>query len=525
MYPNLAIPELVEQIVSYLDPSKNRRSLVVLARTASIFHNPAIAILWQSQTDLLNTLRCLPPDLYRLDVVKQVVEGDYDHYLGDVQNLRLVRLIEVSDWERVRLHANHVREFSYRPTYADRYSKNRFSYSSIHAVLALNFMDSGIFPNLTDLDWTCYDDDFDADFLHIRLFLVPKITRIDIRCRKQTHSVMLSLLPQRCPLLKDAFITFDYEPVYADELSTVASNNITKFILGLCCVEYLTSHIPNIVSLLHLARLSTLRYLGVSGLPEALSTVDVTSIPNPFPSLRQLHIREGANMTSVIRLLEVCRNVALETFTVQNTIPSPAIAPLLAALVNSSHFSLTRLEIRGFQDHNIMTFEVLRPALDLVNLAEVMFSLGSDLDDAAITQMAQAWPRLRILEFQPCDDRRSWITIGCLRSLAQWCPELENLRMTFSLGVIPAFVEAPPAQSRLRSLGVNRSRITGSQTIDVARFISAVFPNVTKVSTDWETYSDEGKSFGSIWKEVETYIPLVKQIRAEAKSWALESRQ
>ncbi|KAJ7647899.1 hypothetical protein FB45DRAFT_210931 [Roridomyces roridus] len=381
MYPNLAIPELVEHILSYLDPCENRKSLAALARTARVFHIPAIGRLWQSQTDFLTTLRCLPRDLYRLDVVGR------DHCRGNAQILRLVRPIEASDWERARLHASHVRKFSYSPTYMGRYC---FSYSSIYAVLAFNFMDGGIFRNLTDLDWTGYD----SDFFHIRLFLVPKITRITLRCKEQADSVVLSLLPDKCPLLKDVSITFDD----GAELSAVASNNITKFILGLCCVESLTIHIPNMVSLMHLARLSTLRYLAVRGLPKALSTVDLVPTPNPFPSLRRLDICE-ANMTSAIRLLEMCSNSALESFKVENTshawVPFPAIASFLAELAKSQHSSLACLDLLGVISDTNITFECLRPALDLVNLVymKIGFNLGSDLDDAAIAQMAQAWPR------------------------------------------------------------------------------------------------------------------------------------
>jgi hypothetical protein len=56
----LSIREILEEIFGCLSASSSRATLARLARTARLFHNPAILALWRVMPSLMPLLRLLP---------------------------------------------------------------------------------------------------------------------------------------------------------------------------------------------------------------------------------------------------------------------------------------------------------------------------------------------------------------------------------------------------------------------------------------------------------------------------------
>jgi hypothetical protein len=71
MHRCLSIADIVGEVCSHVRECFPRNqaeaTLATLARTSSVFHNPALDQLWHSQDTLENFFRCLPPDLVAFD--------------------------------------------------------------------------------------------------------------------------------------------------------------------------------------------------------------------------------------------------------------------------------------------------------------------------------------------------------------------------------------------------------------------------------------------------------------------------
>jgi hypothetical protein len=69
MHRALQILEVVEEICSHVVPNQpGRHTLASLARTATLFQDPALNILWRWQGTFAHILRCMPEDLWNVPV-------------------------------------------------------------------------------------------------------------------------------------------------------------------------------------------------------------------------------------------------------------------------------------------------------------------------------------------------------------------------------------------------------------------------------------------------------------------------
>ncbi|KAG9007826.1 hypothetical protein FRB95_011997 [Tulasnella sp. JGI-2019a] len=90
--------------------------------------------------------------------------------------------------------------------------------------------------------------------------------------------------------------------------------------------------------------------------------------------------------------------------------------------------------------HRIGFMNGLSPLLALGDLEEVIVNLDCvlDLNDADLTMMASAWPKLRLLYVapwkeegasQPSNGKAAWPTLQGVKALAERCPGLEELKL------------------------------------------------------------------------------------------------
>ncbi|KAJ7126028.1 hypothetical protein C8R44DRAFT_733946 [Mycena epipterygia] len=204
--------------------------------------------------------------------------------------------------------------------------------------------------------------------------------------------------------------------------------------------------------------------------------------------------------------------------------------------------SLAKLTLHNNYDSNVpdaanhvIEIQSLRTLFGFVNLTSIsiLSPIGIDLDNTTVLDLARAWPRIETLELSSyyCASPRPRVTLECLHSFARHCPHLRALTMTLDGTVIPV-VGAPHrvCQHQLDHLGVEYSAI--STPIEVARLLSAVFPNLKDIGTDREDQDnedlDEGKmvrydqaiTFHNLWKEVEGLLPHLLAIREEEWAWA-----
>ena len=68
MHRCLLIPEIARLICSELRNVGARKSLAALAQTCLAISEPALDSLWYEIHDIIPLVKCMPPDLWRLDI-------------------------------------------------------------------------------------------------------------------------------------------------------------------------------------------------------------------------------------------------------------------------------------------------------------------------------------------------------------------------------------------------------------------------------------------------------------------------
>ncbi|KAJ7642382.1 hypothetical protein DFH06DRAFT_1137393 [Mycena polygramma] len=502
--------------------------LAAVARTCTTFRDPALDRLWRS-TQLSTLLtRCMPSELWAVDITDGTYVGSRRYTMVSTPELRLVagndfnptqrqlRPIHPSDWDRLRLYAPRVKTLG-----------SGFTWSLHNVFPSLNLVSPiALFRNLQTLNW----EQDDVNFHHIHMFLRPTLTRINFRlCSDpETASSLLAILMKRCPKLTEIFISSGH----------LHLRPVSRFVLDLQAVEALS--IPGLDqdALEHLSQLQTLKSLSLESPPRFTSLR--TSRPNPnFPALRTLHVN-SPTITPMAHFFRTCRNVSLETchMTLFNYFTVAELCSFVDRLSGAvSHSSLAELSVEidrdPLHDPDPALYTVLPDTLCLLfcfsNLTYLALSslLGFDFDDEAVEQMARAWPRMEVLDLSTpmcCDTPRT--TPACLQIFARHCPRLSSLTMAFNGTVVPEATLTSAAYTpheRLRDLDVQHSPITSA--VAMAHFFLGSFPNLTGISTNWEFYDGvdvdefpeqrEWVGYLNCWKEVHT---LLAELREESAS-------
>ncbi|KAJ7141949.1 hypothetical protein C8R43DRAFT_1200483 [Mycena crocata] len=254
-----------------------------------------------------------------------------------------------------------------------------------------------------------------------------------------------------------------------------------------------------------------------------------------FPCLRTLNIRD-ARIEPATLFLQLCHRVPLESLQVtfeDSSIPTSAQMYNFFHSVSTSfvHSSLTNLslgidaryfETRDEHLHSIST-AALRALLCFSNLTtvEIVAPTWFDIDNAAVRELARAWPCLITLclvdGFAPS---RPNVSLECLDSFVRYCPHLEKLYISLDASVLPPpQVDAQTlcVQDPLTSLNVMQSAIRRPHPI--AHLLAARFPALRYVTT-WREDPDEDEelraelspgegeafTFHDRWKEVESLV-------------------
>ncbi|KAF7356915.1 hypothetical protein MVEN_01027400 [Mycena venus] len=240
MHPALQIGEVVEMICTQVAPygatcSHVRRDLSRLARTSSIFLDPTLNILWRHQDSIVNLLRCMPDQLWKIEETRP------DDYEPDfiVLDIVLLRPITPADWERFFFYSHRVKSFSIE-------GQPLLETPEVYEILGICLTGEFIFPKLQKLDWEPIPSEF---FHHVRLFLAPTITNLRIFIKNTSYLSMLSTLAIKCPGLTNVTIS----TTFLSELDTVPV--ISSFVCALRHIEILSVPRLDQAALSHIARL------------------------------------------------------------------------------------------------------------------------------------------------------------------------------------------------------------------------------------------------------------------------------
>ncbi|KAF8209650.1 hypothetical protein K438DRAFT_2012326 [Mycena galopus ATCC 62051] len=519
MHRCLLILEIVENICgNFRYISLGLRSLAALARTCRSFQGPALDFLWAVQHEMWNLLRCMPLDLLAFEGRENALD------------VRLLRPIVATDWERPLVYMRRIRSMIIKPNAA---------IPNIFPALSTSFpRDVGsLFPKLTSLRWT-----HTKDLLCIRMLLSSQITSLYMSCNMSNADLSLfSTLPRRCPALKD----FTVQCHGSSESSRHAFSSCLR---GLHSLESVNVHTPDVAALEHLSQLPRLTSL-FTFLPDDLSSSPPFS-PLPFVGLEILSFRY-TEIEPVTYFFRRCSGASFKDIgiSLSSCSTTAAIDMLHTALRDGcSHGSLSSLHIdNGEYDpppggDGMTNMKSLRLLFCFVNITSIYITsyVGFNIDNDGMKELALAWPRLEVLRFELGADNDTHphprLSLLSLRTFAEHCQTLTELELTIDATFIPNLDPNPSgrtrrvSQSTLCKLNVGKSLI--SESLSVARFISAIFPCVSELETD-RTHADnndpdeleeraEAIALHNIWMEVRAQLPVLIAIREEERSWAQE---
>ncbi|KAF8183819.1 hypothetical protein K438DRAFT_2020555 [Mycena galopus ATCC 62051] len=526
MHHALRITEVVEMICSQLGSqvdvpfekwhtwrltSAQARNLARLARTSTVFLNPALNVLWRHQGSIVHLLKLMPGDVWEISETSRYEGGDDDTESNeehdDMGKVKIVlrRLPTLIDCERCLFYSHRVKSF-----YADE--EHFLEPSKVYQTLDSCFPEKPIFPNLQKLDWWPSTDS--DSFHYVRLFISPRITDISITFECPSQPV-LSLLSSKCPGLKNI---------------SIGGGRVSEFVCALPHIETLVAGDLSAAAFSHIARLPGLHFLWLmssSSIP-SISSLRVPAGSLPFPALKKLEYESIEHAPRLLELMQKCALVEFSLFARAISSPPPKIIyqQLYSALAaHCSHSSLQKIRVeRGHgwtisaddRDAYIIGGEILRPLFSFRNLVDLalLHPVGVDLDDDLVREMARAWPHIESLHLPP---KRSHliaarITLKGMHALAEHCPRLHTLHLVFDATVVPKIkgkTKKNVCQRSLERLHVAYSHI--GKPRPVGKFLSAIFPHLDTITTSCQGLSQNTADAEAVashkrWKKVEEVL-------------------
>lgn len=371
-----------------------------------------------------------------------------------------------------------------------------------------------LLPNLRSIKWSRWVIPDNESFQHIRLFLGPKIKRLELPIKDANVgrlSLLLSL-PRDFPKITDIEF-FSYSPRSQVIIDTISDTVCQWNQLERCRFDNQLAR----RAWTHLALMPQLREI------DACIVEDLQlSLPQPtFPALRKLVVQSKRLSYCADLVDHMGPNCPLETIILEHFDESDASTAerfIQALCASCSHLSLTKIHIIGADSEFIIREDMLRPLLVFKNITDIdigwaPFELGNDF----VRDMAMAWPNLQSLRLTTLIWNKSHITLAGIIPLIS-LPDLERLGLVIDASIVDYSLDMPP-------IGVSNEKITSLELGDssiqnphlVAAFISDVLPNVRSIDA-----LDVDGSTARQWMEVESLIKIFAEVRQQMRRSKLE---
>ncbi|KAJ7052020.1 hypothetical protein C8F01DRAFT_1376384 [Mycena amicta] len=506
MHRCLQIPEILLQVVAHYR-LHDRSTLAALARTCRLFEGPAADRLWRDPGPgiLQYIFGCFPADLF-----ETVTDS------GKLK-LRLLRPVLLGDWERPRRYCDRVRVFAF----GDNYRKDPFQEEEALSLLLIWLPDGFLFPKLENLVLQLIFADTRLSLMLFRRLLSPRLKSIDFETpTPPVLSILPAITQMALTLTELRFAKMTHNPHTAADHATICF-----FVRSLNHLRHLTIPALDHDTFIHVARLASLQELNVE-LSEGVDPSVLLPVES-FVGLKQITLSE-ADMVTATRLLHLLSDSPLEHIDVASKkfTPSASVSSFYSGIAAHIRRSSLREFRHTWSDYGCeIGLEMLSCLSSFSQLTTIYIHStgGFDLNDQSIAPLARAWPSLKSFSLKhPSSD--SELTLAALLPFAQYCPELIFIKMTFDTTIIPSSTSTSSGERikrpELGHLGVNRSRL--DKSFPVARFLSAVFPNLGVVYNSWQEGADD-EDFDDVvnmlgaWQEVEELIPQLVAVRAEGR--------
>ncbi|KAJ7168996.1 hypothetical protein C8R46DRAFT_1350448 [Mycena filopes] len=463
MHPALQIQEIRELICDIVQGSygSRRSSLAALARTSTLFQEPALNALWREMDSLIPLLLCLPQDVWEL------TPGDSEDPQRD---FNLLRPICPEDLGQIWAHASRIKlialhesdnyETLIRPDVAD----------SLNVALCGRYL----LPRLQKAVWRCGD----FPYQHYSTFIGPA-TSISIVFYFPSISIpSLRTLATDVPMITNLSLGDWWPP--EGELDSPEELLVAR----LHHLRVLTTPIFQSRTIHLLASLPDLESISLAiNLPNDTGSNDVSPPHVPtFPSLRKLSLQSNTTRSPAyfINMLDDCRLVSLALKFNQH---ASAVAHTRLNTAIATHCVTSVLTTLSVEYADPVVAQILHPFCAFGNLQSLAITAPHfQLTDAQLGVLASSWPRLQSLYLTPLDstDLAPTLTLESLQALAENCPNLTNLGIEIDARVVPA--TAATQHLKVKWLVVYSSPV--ATDFAVTRYIGEVLPQIEIIMSD-----------------------------------------
>jgi len=392
---------------------------------------------------------------------------------------------------------------------------------------------SPLLPNLQRLDWS--DGQLHGPF--IRHLLGPSLRLLRLAQMAAVTFPLLPVIAASCPSLQQFSVSEKSEDD-SSMLSTALQDVIPSMrtIEGLSCGELSFNGLSAVAELPYLKRIRFVPPLKPSQSGSAKKSASqkrkqrvVDKANSSFPSLTQCSLLSrpmDSYQEFFCRVGYLPRLRKLLCMTSSITVQqAAAFFDTLRSQVNPDEISVILIrgcpEVMEVQaqeqglDISPISMKTLRPLLSFAKLEKLVIwtLLTFSLNDDDIETMARAWPKLRSLSIMGYDgwhDNQK-ISLWGLASLAQHCPELEDLEIVLD-ATVHRNLASPngPANMLVTGIIINDSSI--EDPFYVASYLSHIFPCLGTIFC-WKSAGlparGNANEYEEKWEEVEKFLKLL----------------
>ncbi|KAJ7066351.1 hypothetical protein C8F01DRAFT_1346626 [Mycena amicta] len=500
MHRALRIPEVVRLIVEPFhshDRLTDKGSLASLARTSSVFHEPALDGLWKLQDTLMNLLRLMPDGLW--DIVKDEQPGDVDmepqqpeddpHDLdefhagtGIFAYMKPTRALVPEDWLRFRQYSQRVRVLLTRDYVFNSKNDPRLHLvlRAIHDALGVGTL---LLPRLEVLHWG-HTHPFTP---HLDMFLTPHLRRLHLDfCYS---AALLERIATKLPGLKMLSIGSNY----ADKDGPFIQPR-SKMVCGLTRAHSVSFDVLTPAAVAHLGGLPTLVHLQLSFHQlQSMSALRVVAHPL-FSNLKSVGL--NGDVGGCIEVVETWKDAPVEALEL-NPIDCSSQQILDSVYQSiSTHCSPTSLAIltlsltcQQLPLVDIHSSEPLRAFFVFRNLEALALTVSAALSisDKFLADAAKAWPKIEELSLvwdtMPPHQALQDIarpTLAGIVTFARACRSLHSLSLSIDAGSPHNAILSTPSSSDEPNQTLTSLFTLSPSPIDdpaaVAEYLNAAFP-------------------------------------------------
>ncbi|TRM70652.1 hypothetical protein BD626DRAFT_564262 [Schizophyllum amplum] len=493
---------------------KEKASAAALARTCRDFMEPALRVLWATHWSFDAFVQLLPEDK-----ITRAVMG-----------AKLIGILTTDDLARVRYYGAFVREFI-----LNYHDAGLSPHNLTQIMIALD--GHALFPNLRSFGYCHRGVGYKDYFAPCLPALISRtVTEVYFDLNRPFPDENLAL---EMSILFSLKTKNKVSTLHLDVVENVPSNyaellegwtSLRHLRLYLCCSRVA----PALVAVSALQGLRTLTL-------DANSEVALECPPmGPAnDSLQQLVIRKHLDDDFAADVIAILHPKALTSLHVDAKLAPEAIRLLAVRMSTCCAPHMLKYIILGNRDNppkegDRVVLQDILPLLSFTGLVSVSIHVFDiRFDDADITRLAAAWPRLRTLSLCGASKMTPACTLASLLSLARGCPDLEELSLALDATEPPSDATNTPQPAdqphapargrppyRLRKLDVMRSPIC-SEPEHVASFLTRYFPFLrplgVKAGLD-EEKDEESVPWGEYqrqvrWRMVRRLMPTFLEAR------------